>query len=135
MAMYSGRATDAYRMARFRKTLAASAIDIGVFLHLYVYCGMFLWLQQSWWSWGLVPRSRTEIGSGPVFLDCKLSFNKAQAMSVLTKRNRHAFSWKFIVYHTLKLGDFWKKQRFVFLQSLFSLTIVGCCFEVTSLAL
>jgi len=30
MAMYSGRATDAYRMARFRKTLAASAIDIDI---------------------------------------------------------------------------------------------------------
>ncbi|CAK9874590.1 unnamed protein product [Sphagnum jensenii] len=29
MAMYSGRATDAARLARFRKTLAASAIDIG----------------------------------------------------------------------------------------------------------
>jgi hypothetical protein len=41
MAMYSGRATDAVRVARFIKTLAASAIDIGVFLHLYVYCGMF----------------------------------------------------------------------------------------------
>ncbi len=38
------------------------------------------------------PRSRTEIGSGPVFLDSKLSFNKAQAISVLTKRNRHAFN-------------------------------------------
>ncbi|CAK9224006.1 unnamed protein product [Sphagnum jensenii] len=29
MAMYSGRAIDAARVARFRKTLAASVIDIG----------------------------------------------------------------------------------------------------------
>jgi hypothetical protein len=38
MAMYSGRATNAAKMAMFRKTLATSAIDIGVFC---MYCGIF----------------------------------------------------------------------------------------------
>jgi hypothetical protein len=89
MAMYSGRATDATRVATFRKTLAASAIDIGVFYMCIVAClvgATELVILRT------CPRSRDEIGSGHVFLDCKLSFNKAQAISVLTKRNRHAFS-------------------------------------------
>jgi hypothetical protein len=89
MAMYSGRATDVTRVATFRKTMAASAIDIGVFYMCTVAClvgAIELVILRT------CPRSRDEIGSSPVFLDCKLSFNKAQAISVLTKRNRHAFS-------------------------------------------
>ena len=89
MAMYSGRTTDAAKVATFRKTLAASAIDIGVFCM----CTMaFLVGATELVILRTCPRSRDEIGSGHVFLDCKLSFNKAQAISVLTKRNRHAFS-------------------------------------------
>jgi hypothetical protein len=38
MAMYSGKTIDAARMATFRKTLAASAIDIGVFYMCIVAC-------------------------------------------------------------------------------------------------
>jgi hypothetical protein len=89
MAMYSGRATDVARVATFRKTLAASAIDIGVFYMCFVAClvgATELVILRT------CPRSRDEIGSGPVFLDYKLSFNKAQAISVLTKGNKHAFS-------------------------------------------
>jgi hypothetical protein len=87
--MYIGSATDAARVAMFRKTLVASAIDIGVFYRCTMAClvgATELVILRT------CPRSRDEIGSGPVFLDCKLSFNKAQAISVLTKRNRHAFS-------------------------------------------
>jgi hypothetical protein len=48
MAMYSGRATDAARVAMFRKTLAASAIDIGVFCMCTVaFCSGFLSNQES----------------------------------------------------------------------------------------
>jgi hypothetical protein len=89
MAMYSGKTIDAARMATFRKTLATSAIDIGVFYMCIVACLVgateLLILKTC-------PRSRDEISFGLVFLDCKLSFNKAQAIFVLTKRNRHAFS-------------------------------------------
>jgi hypothetical protein len=89
MAMYSGRATDAAKVATFRKTLAAYAIDIGVFCMCNVAClvgAIELVILRT------CPRSKDEIGSSPVFLDCKLSFNKAQAISILTKRNRHAFN-------------------------------------------
>jgi hypothetical protein len=89
MAMYSGRVIDVARVATFRKTLAASAIDIGVFYMCTVACfvgAIELVILR------ICPWSRDEIGSSLVFLDCKLHFNKAQAISVLTKRNRHAFS-------------------------------------------
>ncbi len=87
--MYSGRAKNVTRVATFKKTLAASAIDIGVFYMCTVAClvgAIELVILRT------CPWSRDEIGYGPVFLDCKLSFNKAQAISVLTKRNRHATS-------------------------------------------
>jgi hypothetical protein len=87
--MYSGRATDATRVATFRKTVAAFAIDIGVFYMCTMAClvgATELVILRT------CPRFKYEIGFGPVFLDCKLSFNKAQAIFVLTKRNRHAFS-------------------------------------------
>jgi len=70
-------------------TLAASAIDIGVFYMCAVAClvgATELVILRT------CPRSRDEIGFGPIFLNHRLSFNKAQAISVLTKRNRHAFS-------------------------------------------
>jgi len=89
MAMYSGKTTNVARVATFRKTLATSAIDIGVFYMCIVAClvgATKLAILRT------CPRSRDEIGSSPVFLDYKLSFNKAQAIFVLTKRNRHAFS-------------------------------------------
>jgi hypothetical protein len=89
MAMYSGRATDASKVAMFKKTLATSAIDIGVFYMCIVAC--FVGATKLV-ILRICLRSRDEIGFGPVFLDCKLSFNKAQAIFVLTKRNRHAFS-------------------------------------------
>jgi hypothetical protein len=76
-------------VATFRKTLAASAIDIGVFYMCIVAClvgATELVILRT------CPRSRDEISFGLVFLDCKLSFNKAQVISILTKKNRHAFS-------------------------------------------
>ncbi len=89
MAMYSGRAIDAARVAMFKKTLATFAIDIGVFYMCNVAClvgATELVILRT------CPRSRNEIGFGHVFFNCKLSFYKAQAIYVLTKRNRHAFS-------------------------------------------
>jgi hypothetical protein len=89
MAMYIGRVIDAARVATFKKTLAAFAIDIGVFYMCIVAClvgATELVILRT------CPRSRYEISSGLIFLDCKLSFNKAQTIFVLTKRNRHAFS-------------------------------------------
>jgi hypothetical protein len=74
MAMYSGRATDATKVATFRKTMAVSAIDIGVFYMCTMAClvgAIELVILRT------CPKSRDEIGSSPVFLDCKLSFNKA----------------------------------------------------------
>jgi len=63
MAMYSGRATDAARVATFRKTLvAASAIDIGVFCMCTV---AFLVGATKLVILTTCPRSRDEIGSGP----------------------------------------------------------------------
>jgi hypothetical protein len=85
MAMYSGRATDAARMASLKKTLVASAIDIGVFYMCIVACfvgAIELVILRT------CPRSKPEIGFAPVFLNYKLSFNKAQAIFVLTKRNK-----------------------------------------------
>ncbi len=62
MAMYSGKAIDAAKVATFRKTLAASAIDIGVFcmciVALLVGATELVILTTC-------PRSRDEIGSGP----------------------------------------------------------------------
>jgi hypothetical protein len=89
MAMYGGRAIDATRVATFRKTLVASTIDIGVF---YMYTVACLVGATELVILRTCPRSTDEIGFGPIFLDYKLSFNKAQAISVLTKRNRHAFN-------------------------------------------
>jgi hypothetical protein len=82
MAMYSGRATDVARVATFRKTLAASAIDIGVF---YMYTVACLVGATELVILRTCPRSRDEISFGLVFLDCKLSFNKTQAISVFNK--------------------------------------------------
>jgi hypothetical protein len=82
MAMYSGRATDVTRVATFKKTLVASAINIGVFYMCIVAClvgATELVILRT------CPRSRYEISSGLVFLDCKLSFNKAQAIYVFNK--------------------------------------------------
>lgn len=62
MAMYSGRATDAAKVATFRKTLAASAIDIGVFCMCTV---AFLVGATELVILTTCPRSRDEIGSGP----------------------------------------------------------------------
>jgi hypothetical protein len=64
MAMYNGRATDVARVATFRKTLAASVIDIGVFYMCIVAClvgATKLVMLRTF------PRSRDEISSGPVF--------------------------------------------------------------------
>jgi hypothetical protein len=62
MAMYSGRATDAAKVATFRKTLAASAIDIGVFCM----CTLaFLVGATKLVILTTCTRSRDEIGSGP----------------------------------------------------------------------
>jgi hypothetical protein len=62
MAMYSGRATDVARVATFRKTLAASAIDIGVFCMCIV---AFLVGATELVILMTCPRSRDEIGFGP----------------------------------------------------------------------
>jgi hypothetical protein len=62
MAMYSGRATDAAKVATFRKTLAAFAIDIGVFCMCIV---AFLVGATKLVILTTCPRSRDEIGSGP----------------------------------------------------------------------
>ncbi len=87
--MYSGRTTYATKVATFRKTLTAFAIDIGVFYMCTMAC--FVGATKLV-ILRICPRSRDEIGFGPIFLDYKLSFNKAQAISILTKRNKHAFS-------------------------------------------
>jgi hypothetical protein len=62
MAMYSGRATDAARVATFRKTLAAFAINIGVFCMCTV---AFLVGATELVILMTCPRSRDEIGFGP----------------------------------------------------------------------
>ncbi len=62
MAMYSGRATDAAKVAMFRKTLVASAIDIGVFCMCTV---AFLVGATELVIFTTCPRSRDEIGFGP----------------------------------------------------------------------
>jgi hypothetical protein len=62
MAMYSGRATDATKVATFRKTLAAFAINIGVFCMCTV---AFLVGATELVILTTCPRSRDEIGSGP----------------------------------------------------------------------
>ncbi len=62
MAMYSGRATDAAKVATFKKTLAASGIDIGVFCMCTV---AFLVGATELVILTTCPRSRDEIGSGP----------------------------------------------------------------------
>ncbi len=62
MAMYSGRATDAAKVATFRKTLTASAIDIGVFCMCIV---AFLVGATELVILTTCPRSKDEIGSGP----------------------------------------------------------------------
>jgi hypothetical protein len=62
MAMYSGRATNATKVAMFRKTLAVSAIDIGVFCMCTV---AFLVGATELVILTTCPRSRDEIGSGP----------------------------------------------------------------------
>ncbi len=62
MAMYSGRATDAAKAAMFRKTLAASTIDIGVFCMCTV---AFLVGATELVILTTCPRSRDEIGSSP----------------------------------------------------------------------
>ncbi len=62
MAMYSGRTTDATKVATFRKTLVASAIDIGVF---YMCTVAFLVGATELVILTTCPRSRDEIGFGP----------------------------------------------------------------------
>ncbi len=62
MAMYSGRATDAAKVATFRKTLAASAIDISVFCMCTV---AFLVGATELVILTTCPRSKDEISSGP----------------------------------------------------------------------
>jgi hypothetical protein len=62
MAMYSGRTTDAAKVATFRKTLAASAIDIGVF---YMCTVAFLVGATELVILTTCPRSKDEIGFGP----------------------------------------------------------------------
>jgi hypothetical protein len=61
MAMYSGRATDVAKVATFRETLAASAIDIGVF---YMCIVAFLVGATELMILTTCPRSRDDIGSG-----------------------------------------------------------------------
>ncbi len=62
MAMHNGRATDVAKVATFRKTLVASAIDIGVFCM----CTMaFLVGATKLVILTTCLRSRNEIGSGP----------------------------------------------------------------------
>jgi hypothetical protein len=60
--MYSGRATDATKVAMFRKTMAASAINIGVFCMCTV---AFLVGAIELVILTTCPRSKDEIGSGP----------------------------------------------------------------------
>jgi hypothetical protein len=62
MAMYSGRATDATKVVTFRKTMAASTIDIGVFCMCTV---AFLVGATELVILTTSPRSRYEIGFGP----------------------------------------------------------------------
>jgi hypothetical protein len=62
MAMYSGRTTDAAKVATFRKTLAASAIDIGVF---YMCTVAFLVGATELVMLSTCPMSKDEIGFGP----------------------------------------------------------------------
>ncbi len=62
MAMYSGRTIDAAKVATFRKTLAASTIDIGVFCMCTV---AFLVGATELVILTTCPRSKDEIGSGP----------------------------------------------------------------------
>ncbi len=62
MAMYSGRTIDAAKVATFKKTLAASAIDIGVFCMSTV---VFLVGATKLVILTTCPRSRDEIGFGP----------------------------------------------------------------------
>ncbi len=62
MAMYSGRTIDAAKVAMFRKTLAASTIDIGVF---YMCTVAFLVGATKLVILTTCPRSRDEIGFGP----------------------------------------------------------------------
>ncbi len=60
--MYSGRTIDAAKMATFIKTLAAFAIDIGVFCMCTV---AFLVGATELVILTTCPRSKDEIGSGP----------------------------------------------------------------------
>jgi len=60
--MYSGKATDVAKVATFRKTLATSAIDIGVF---YMCTMAFLVGATELVILTTCLRSRDEIGSGP----------------------------------------------------------------------
>jgi hypothetical protein len=62
MAMYNGRATDAAKVAMFRKTLATFAINIGVFCMCTV---AFLVGAIELVILTTCPRSRNDIGSGP----------------------------------------------------------------------
>ncbi len=62
MAMYSGRVTDVAKMATFRKTLVASAIDIGVFCMCIV---AFLVGAIELVILTTCPRSKDEISFGP----------------------------------------------------------------------
>ncbi len=62
MAMYSGRTTDAAKVATFRMTLAGSALDIGVFCMCTV---AFLVGATELVILTTCLRSRDEIGSGP----------------------------------------------------------------------